>query len=485
MARFLQTFAASAGPGNGLGSGTISTGPGDAMRSAILNPFTAHGKLLRLQTLVRLRWLAVAGQSAAVLGVSQVLGFPLPLGPCFALIALSAWLNIFLRIQYSASVRLPPIWAAMLLAYDIVQLGGLLYLTGGLANPFAFLLLVPVMVSAAALPVRFSIALAALVMVLASLLAVYRMPLPWFPGERLELPFVYITGVWASLAASLAFMGIYAWRIADEGRLMSDALAATELVLAREQHLSALDGLAAAAAHELGTPLATISVTASELLRGGGASGQQDEDLKLLKAQADRCKEILKMLTSMGTDPDRHFARLPISHLLEEVAEPHRGFGVDIEIRLVAGGGEAEPSPEPVGLRNPGTLYGLGNLVENAVDFARSKVYIMAEWNEESVDVVISDDGPGFSPEVMDHLGEPYVTSRLDGVRPETRHELPGEEKIGEFGLGLGFFIAKTLLERSGATIALRNSPIPGMGAVVKVTWPRQAMDDGPAADLS
>ncbi|RUW11041.1 ActS/PrrB/RegB family redox-sensitive histidine kinase, partial [Mesorhizobium sp. M1A.F.Ca.IN.020.03.1.1] len=239
-----------------------------------------------------------------------------------------------------------------------------------------------------------------------------------------------------------------------EARLLANALAATELVLQREQHLSALDGLAAAAAHELGTPLATITVVAKEMEKALGEDPKFSEDVKLLRSQSERCREILKRLTSLSSEGEAHLSRLPLTSLVEEVTAPHRDFGISIRLRP----GE-RIGPEPVGQRSPGVIYGLGNLVENAVDFAKNTVTVSWNWDGEEVSFSIIDDGPGFPPEIIDRIGEPYMSTRQ------------GTEAGG--GLGLGLFIAKTLLERSGATIDFRNSSGLGEGAVVQITWPR------------
>jgi two-component system sensor histidine kinase RegB len=420
---------------------------------------------LRLETLIRLRWLAVVGQAVAVLFVEVGLGFPLPIGQCFVLIAVSALLNIVLGLRFPASRRLGTWPAFALLAYDAVQLAGLLYLTGGLENPFAFLLLVPVIVSATALGSRPTVILGVVVIGMASVLALFHQPLPWYPGESLPLPLVYVAGMWVALTSACVFTGVYTYRVAKEARRLATALSATELVLAREQHLSALDGLAAAAAHELGTPLATIALVAKELEREFPPGSAYSDDVALLKSQSERCRDILTKLTSLSEQGDRHLDRLPLSHLIEEVVEPYRAFGVEIAIAVAD-----ETAAEPVGHRNPAIVYGLANLVENAVDFALSKVEVKSQWTDADVAITITDDGPGFAAGIIDRIGEPYVTTRgrpSDGVGAD--HEAGG--------LGLGFFIAKTLLERTGARLTFANREPPETGARVGVVWPRSVMD--------
>ena len=237
------------------------------MPEDLQQPFTA-GRNVRLDTLIRLRWLAVIGQTVAVLVVEFFLDFELPFYACLAVIALAAWLNVALRVRFRATDRLEPDRAAWLFAFDIAEIAVLLFLTGGLQNPFAFLLLGPVLLSATALPPRMIVILGAFAAACATVLAFYYYPLPWDADERpLQLPAVYIMGVWLSMLLALGFVGVHAWQLTEEARQLAEALAATELVLARELHLTQIDGLAAAAAHELGTPLATITVVATELER--------------------------------------------------------------------------------------------------------------------------------------------------------------------------------------------------------------------------
>jgi two-component system sensor histidine kinase RegB len=425
---------------------------------------------IRLDTLVRLRWLAVLGQTAAVLVVYDGFDFDVPFWACLAVIAIYAAVNVALRIRFRWNQRLEPHQAAWLLALDIIELAVLLYLTGGLENPFSFLLAGPVLISAAALPKQMTLILGGLVFICATILMLTHYPLPWpdyplpWPEEEqhLGIPRLYMIGVWISLMLAIGYISIYAWQITEESRQLSEALAATELVLAREHYLTQLDGLAAAAAHELGTPLSTILVVARELEhqveeRQIEPDSRFAEDIRLLREQAQRCRVILGKLTELPA-PGEPFERMKLSALIEEVVAPNRGDGVAIDVEIA----RDDPN-EPVGARNPAVLYGLGNILENAVDFARSRVEIKATWTDENVVVEVNDDGSGFPPEIIDRMGEPYVTSER-GRRMRGR-EMPG--------LGLGFFIAKTLLARSGAKISLKNKQFPQRGAIVRVSWQR------------
>lgn len=423
--------------------------------------FGRRARQLRVDTLVRLRWLAVAGQSIAILIVHYGLGFPVPVGLAFAAIAASVWLNIGLRLRYDVNHRLDDGPATVLLAYDLLQLTALLYLTGGLQNPFALLFLAPIIISTVSLSVQRTLSLVALVVAAATFLGFFYQPLPWAPGSTLEFPLLYRAGVWLALVCGAVFVAAYAFRVAEEARRLSDALSATELVLAREQHLTQLDGLAAAAAHELGTPLATITLVVRELKKASGETGPYAEDIALLEQEAQRCRAILGKLASMGAEDATDWQTISLRHLLEDVAEPYHHFGVEL---VVDAGGQGD---EPRCFRNPGIVYGLGNIIENAVDFAASTVRVEARWTPAAVRIEVADDGPGFSPEILANLGEPYVTTRA--VERRARNE--------EGGLGLGLFIAKTLLERSGAVVSMSNGEWPAAGARVAIAWPRSAFD--------
>jgi two-component system, sensor histidine kinase RegB len=430
------------------------------MTDVAASDFRHPRRYVRLDTILRLRWLAVLGQLAAIFIVVQGLEFDLPVLPCVAIVGLSALLNLALQMAFNTMQRLEPAYTAALLALNIVELASLLYCTGGLENPFSFLFLAPVLISATVLPVRLTIALGMLAVACASALVFFHLPLPWDADEPLILPPIYLLGVWLSIVLAIGVTSLYAFQVTEEARKLSDALAATELVLAREQHLTQLDGLAAAAAHELGTPLSTIFLISRELEKSV-PDGPLAGDLKTLREQAQRCRDILAKITQLSAT-GAPFDRMKLSTLIEETVAPHRDFGIAIKVRIAVAG-----APEPVGWRNPAILYGVGNILENAVDFARTTVEVNAWWNNDTVEIVISDDGPGIPPDLLNRIGEPYLSRR------RTADVTPSEHQ----GLGLGVFIARTLLERTGAKVSFSNRIFPDHGAVVQIGWPRERFE--------
>ncbi|MDA9495905.1 ActS/PrrB/RegB family redox-sensitive histidine kinase [Bradyrhizobium sp. CCBAU 11361] len=430
------------------------------MTEIAASDFRPAQRHIRLDTILRLRWLAVLGQLAAIFIVAQGLEFNVEIVPCVSIIALSAALNLGLQAVSNPLQRLEPMQAAGLLALNIVELAGLLFFTGGLQNPFSFLFLAPVLISATALPARFTFGLGVLAVACASVLFFYHLPLPWDSDDPLVLPPIYLVGVWLSIVLAIGVTSLYSFQVTEEARKLADALAATELVLTREQHLTQLDGLAAAAAHELGTPLATIFLISRELEKTV-KDPSFAADLKTLREQTQRCRDILSKITQLSST-GAPFDRMKLSELIEEVVAPHRDFGVDIKVRIAVAA-----FAEPVGSRNPAILYGVGNIVENAVDFARTTAEVNAWWNKDTIELLISDDGPGIPPDILNRIGEPYLSRR------RTQDDAGGERR----GLGLGVFIARTLLERTGAKVSFTNRIFPEHGAVVQITWPRQRFE--------
>ena len=412
---------------------------------------------LRLNTLVRLRWLAIVGQSVTVVIVAYGLGFPLPVVPCFALIACSAGLNIYLALQYPSTHRLPPTAAFGILTFDALQLAGLLYMTGGLTNPFSLLMAVPVVVSATSLPLAHDGAARRhgrrhgdAARLLPSAAAVVRRRRA---RHALHLRRRLLGGAVVARLPSPASTPSASPRkrgCSPTRFRRPNSCCSASSIFPRSTVWPPLPRTSSA---RRSRPSRSV---AREMERALGSDPVHAEDVKLLRSQSERCREILKQLTSLSTEGEAHLARLPLTSLVEEVTAPHRDFGISIKLEP----GERQ-GPEPVGRRNPGVIYGLGNLVENAVDFAKERVSVHWRWNDEQVVFTIVDDGPGFPPEIVNRIGEPYMSTRQ------------GAERGG--GLGLGLFIAKTLLERSGATLSFRNSNTPGEGALVEVIWPRAA----------
>jgi two-component system sensor histidine kinase RegB len=409
-----------------------------------------------MRTLIMLRWLAIVGQIGAVLFVRYGLNMEFPIWAAAAAIGVSIALNLLLLGQRRTQDLAYEWEAAAQLGYDAIQLAFLLALTGGLQNPFVFLFVAPVAVSATILRPSITAILAALTFLCVGVIAAWHLPLPWPGGEPFEAPQLYQTGIAAAVLVGLAFTSVYAWRVASEEERLNFALAAVQAVLAREQTLSALGGLAAAAAHELGTPLATIHLVAKEMARAAGPDDPRAEDLHLLVSQSERCRAILGQLSSRREQGDVMIQRAPIGALLEEIAAQHEGLGREIVITC--------EGKDPLEVKRlPEVVHALGGFIENAVGFARSRVDIEARWSGEEVTILVSDDGPGFSPAILGRLGEPYLTERdHEGVAG---------------GLGLGFFISKTLLERTGAKLDVRNQKPPREGAMVKATWTRSAIE--------
>ena len=408
---------------------------------------------VRVRTLLLTRWLAIFGQFAALVIVDEVLEFAVPMLPAMAIIMASVAVNVWVIARYKLSAWHHDRAAASYLAFDIVQLAVLLYLTGGLDNPFALLFLVPVTISATILSLRSAIGLGILAVFCVSLLALFHLPLPW-PDPGFQLPRFHATAIWTSLVLGMVFLMFYAWRVAEEARRMSDALAATQTSLSKERELSALGGLAAAAAHELGTPLGTIALISKELLGAPTAGGEIYTDLEILNGEVDRCREILASLArnpSAGADPA--VSQMAFDALIADAAER---YGDDDTAVVVTAGATTNP---PLVQRSPELVQGLGNLVENATEFAKSRVDLEYSWDDGQVELSISDDGPGFAANILDLLGDPYISTR------------PGSGRMG-----LGVFISKTLLERTGAELHFFNRR-QGLGATVVIRWPRHIID--------
>ncbi|HYG86416.1 MAG TPA: ActS/PrrB/RegB family redox-sensitive histidine kinase [Azospirillum sp.] len=417
--------------------------------------WSAKDGRVTLRTLILIRWIAIVGQLATVVMVHFGLGFSLPAGPVMAAIGASVLLNMVAMTQRGGRMRLADRDAALYLAYDMLQLTLLLYLTGGLANPFTVLLLAPITVGAAILSRYSVVLLTGLSLVCLTVLVLWHFPLPWAEPAPVVPPLLAF-GLWLSLSVSSVFIAAYVFRVAEEARRFADALAATQVALAREQRLSSLGALAAAAAHELGSPLGTIAVVAKELSKELPPDSEFAEDVQLLQSQVMRCREILADLARKpeadGGDP---FERLPLTALIDAAAAPHRLGAIEFRIEPVAG----QESEEPVIRRSPEIIHGLGNFIQNAHQFASRRVTVQAGWDQGAAMVIVMDDGPGFPPQVLSRIGEPYISTRA--------------ERGGHMGLGI--FIAQTLLEKTGASVSFSNNR--SGGARVVVRWRRAILE--------
>ncbi len=435
----------------------------------------ARSEWVRLRTLINLRWLAIAGQSAAVMFAIFQLDLMLNTSLCVLAIGASIAFNIISTVIYPENKRLSERETMLTLLFDLAQLVFLLFLTGGLNNPFALLILAPVTISASALRLKSTLFLGIAAILLITIVARYHVPLRTHQGFILKMPDLFIWGFWASLVIGLVFLAGYERRVTTEAHSMSQALVATQMALSREQKLTDLGGIVAAAAHELGTPLATIKLVSSELADELKENKDLREDAELIREQADRCRDILRDMGRTGKD-DIHLRHAPVSAVVQEAAEPHEDRGKEVRFTFQAIDGAL--LKQPVIRRQSEVIHGLRNLVQNAVDFAAGHVWIDVRWSQEKIIATVADDGRGYPPDLIGRIGDPFVRRRnaktSQAVRPEYE------------GMGLGLFIAKTLLERSGAELTFANGTNPFLtseeipercGAIVEVVWPRASIE--------
>ena len=454
------------------------------MTQATIRPLTGRMRAnwIRLRTMILLRWFAIAGQLTATTVAPLLYGLQLELGWCYLVIGASIIGNLVATLIFPENKRLSERENLFMIMFDLLQLSFLLFLTGGLNNPFAILLLGPVTISAAALTLRSTIVMGATAIVLVTLLAWVYVPLRTQGGEVLAIPQMFIFGTWIGLIIAILFTSAYSRRVTSEVHSMADALAATQMALSREQTLTDLGGVVAAAAHELGTPLATIKLASAELVSELRDRPDLLEDAQLIRDQSDRCSDILRDMGRAGKQ-DLLLRHAPLMAVVDAAAEPHLSRGKNVVISLNATDGAVADQPSIRQL--PEIVHGLRNLIQNAVDFAAHDVWIEARWNEHFVAVRIMDDGTGFPPHILGRIGDPFMGQRRKSTASAQRPEYEG--------MGLGLFIAKTLLERSGATLQFANGTDESgtrhgrIGAVVEVRWPRDKIGErqgGPSVGL-
>ncbi|MEZ5824523.1 MAG: ActS/PrrB/RegB family redox-sensitive histidine kinase [Geminicoccaceae bacterium] len=403
-------------------------------------------------TLTVIRWVAIAGQLFTILFVHFSLGIHLHIEWLLPVVGASVAVNIALWRNRSRGPRLSQRRALLVFGFDIIQLAALVGLTGGLNNPFALLLLLPVAQASATLNKASAYALAIVTLLSIAVLANIPAGLPWVDGP-LALPRLYILALWLALSLAVALFVWHMSQITDDARRRESALSAVQAALAREQNLSALGGQAAAVAHALGTPLATINVIAKELVRELPEDDPLAQDANELLAQARRCREVLSTLGRPDGDPvHKKFTSSPfgtqLRSIVEECDRPPVTTRVSVELD--------EGAHEPVTSLSPEIRHALTNLIENAISFAENEVVLTLRIGKEGTSLIIDDDGPGFAPEILDWLGEPYNSSRQHSG-----------------GLGLGVFIANSLLARTGARLHFTNND---KGARVMIYWPAGAL---------
>ena len=429
-----------------------------------------RGNRVSLRTLVVLRWIAVLGQITALVSAEVGLGMALPRGACALIVGAAVVVNLTATVVFPSRRRLTENQVTLMLLFDMAQLLALVAVTGGLNNPFALLVLAPVTISATALPRRQVILVSATAIAGTSALIWLHLPLIRGGGQVLELSDLFEAGFWTAIVTGVIFVASYAHRVSQEIHTMAQALLATQMALARAQKLTDLGGVVAAAAHELGTPLATIKLISAEMLADLGGQPALAEDARLIREQADRCRDILRTMGQAGAG-DGYLARAPLEAVVREAAEPHLDRGKTVHFALPEGRARDQPLIE----RRPEIIHGLRNLIQNAVDFAGAEVWLDMDWTGGAVRLRIGDDGPGFPNGLLGRLGDPFVRRRDTGdpLRPEYE------------GMGLGLFIAKTLLERTGAEIDFLNDP--DGGALVIVDWPAKVglVDTGENAPIA
>lgn len=450
--------------------------------SANLISEESRGNWIRLRTIIMVRWIAIAGQTAALVAAYALFSIDLEYGLCFAVVGASMVVNLVAMFVFPENKLLSERENLAMILFDLLQLCLLLFLTGGLNNPFSILVLGPVTISASVLSVQSTIIMASIAIACVTILLPFHLPLGTHDGLTLVKPELFHFGTWAALVIAVLFSSVYSRRVVSEIASMSEALAATQMALAREQKLTDLGGVVAATAHELGTPLATIKLASAELLDELSDRPDLAEDAALIRDQADRCREILHSMGRAGKD-DLQVRTAPLPAVLEEAAEPHIDRGKIVHFETAPTQDPSRDVPEI--LRRPEVIHGLRNLIQNAVDFARENVWIEAGWTDQRLTLRIMDDGRGFPAHLIGRIGDPFVSSR--------RTEKDRKQRPGYEGMGLGLFIAKTLLERSGAELSFANGPganaggedgLSPSGAIIEVSWPLSKIL-APSQDLS
>ena len=402
-------------------------------------------------TLTILRYIAIIGQFLAINIVYFYLGLTFPIELSYLIIFIGLLTNFYLQFGIRIN-QLKDFYAAIFLGYDLIQLSLLLYLTGGIFNPFCLLLIIPAIVSSTFLSMGTTIILGIITSLLLLLISFFHLPLPGEDMNLLHFPDFYKTGIMISVFIGLIFLSYFGIRFAGETKKRSEALNKLQEVISKEYELESLGGQAAAAAHSLGTPLATISVVAKEIKKEIGNENEISKDIDLLISQTKRCSEILKQISKKQIEEDVFLSSIKLEDLLEEIVTSFKETSSK-QIELIT-----DQDTNKIAIqRMPEIIYGLRNFIGNAVKFSKSKVKINLQSDQKLIEIKINDDGPGIPEDIINKIGEPYIKSR-------------SKELSSNSGLGLGTFLGKTLLERQNAKLSFtRNSNLGG--ALVIISW--------------
>ena len=402
-------------------------------------------------TLTILRYIAIFGQFLAINFVFFYLKLEFPIVESYIIVFLGLATNLFLQFKIRVN-QLKDTYASFFLLYDLIQLSTLLYLTGGILNPFSFLLIIPAIVSSTFLSMGTTIILGVITSFMLFLLGHFYISLPGMDETIFYVPNFYKFGLLTSILIGLIFLSYFGIRFSGETKKRSEALNKLQEVIAKEYELESLGGQAAAAAHSLGTPLATISVVAKELKKEIGNNKEISKDVDLLISQTKRCSEILKQISKKQIEEDNFLSSIRIEDLLEEIVNSFRETASK-QIDLFT-----EEDQNKINIqRTPEIIYGLRNFIGNAIKFSKSKVQINLKSNDKIIEIKINDDGPGIPEDIINKIGEPYIKSK-------------SKELSSNSGLGLGTFLGKTLLERQGAILKFKRNSKLG-GAQVTLSW--------------
>ena len=397
-----------------------------------------------LGNLIKIRWIAIFGQLFAVFFVSYIIKIQIPLYEILTIILFSVAVNIYSYYEERKNKSINNIKTFSFLLFDTVQLGILLFLTGGIINPFSILILAPVITSASYLPALMTVILSMISILMIIILNYYFIPLNL--GQEFYLPEIYSFGLVASLIITVIFIAIYAYLFASSSRKISNALSVSKLQILNQKKITEVGSLSAAAAHELGTPLNTIFLILNDLLKEKKLMDDKNivKDIMLLKSQAERCKEILQKLSKNPLKlKDNFLEKVKITDLIKINFEKFNK-SKKLEIKVIP------PNSETEIVYRDEIMYALGNIIQNAILYSNNLVIAKLYYLKTNIKITISDDGNGFPKDIIDKLGEPYISKNNQGM-------------------GLGIFISKNLIENMGGSLSFYNSKYDN--AVVEIVF--------------